>query len=178
MSLEVSLEDLYNGNFIEVARYKPVPKTAQGTRKCNCRQEMKTQQMGPGQFQVCVCMLVCVHACLCVRVVCACCVSVLCACKCVCVCVHACLCVCVSVCVHACLCVCLCACLSVCMLVCVRVCMCVLSVCLFIDYCTPCIVQPRQCFSGHKRTRTLQCVLHCCYGDDMCCSVDVSAAGL
>ena len=176
MTLEVSLEDLYNGNFIEVARYKPVPKTAQGTRKCNCRQEMKTQQMGPGQFQVCVCMLVCVHACLCVCGVCACCVSVLCACKCVCV--HACLCVCVSVCVHACLCVCLCACLSVCMLVCVRVCMCVLSVCLFIDYCTPCIVQPRQCISGHKRTRTLQCVLHCCYGDDMCCSVDVSAAGL
>lgn len=55
MTLEVSLENLYNGNFIEVARYKPVPKAAQGKRKCNCRQEMKTQQMGPGQFQVCMC---------------------------------------------------------------------------------------------------------------------------
>lgn len=61
MTLEVSLEDLYNGNFIEVARYKPVPKAAQGTRKCNCRQEMKTQQMGPGQFQVCACVCVLVH---------------------------------------------------------------------------------------------------------------------
>lgn len=69
MTLEVSLEDLYNGNFIEVARYKPVPKAAQGKRKCNCRQEMKTQQMGPGQFQVraSVHMRVCRYICVCPR---------------------------------------------------------------------------------------------------------------
>ena len=31
---------------------KPVPKQAPGTRKCNCRMEMRTQQLGPGQFQM------------------------------------------------------------------------------------------------------------------------------
>ena len=58
MTLEVSLEDLYNGNFIEIIRYKPVPKPSSGTRKCNCRQEMKTKQLGPGQFQVSLCSLI------------------------------------------------------------------------------------------------------------------------
>ena len=37
---------------IQVARYKPVAKTAKGKRKCNCRTEMRTVQVGPGQFQV------------------------------------------------------------------------------------------------------------------------------
>lgn len=50
MDLFVSLEEMYNGNFIEVVRKKRVPKPAKGTRKCNCRQEMITQQMGPGRF--------------------------------------------------------------------------------------------------------------------------------
>ena len=31
-------------------RYKPVVKPAKGTRKCNCRMEMKTRQMGHGRF--------------------------------------------------------------------------------------------------------------------------------
>lgn len=31
---------------------KPVAKPAPGTRKCNCRVEMRTQQLGPGQFQM------------------------------------------------------------------------------------------------------------------------------
>lgn len=31
---------------------KPVAKSAPGTRKCNCRVEMRTQQLGPGQFQM------------------------------------------------------------------------------------------------------------------------------
>ena len=52
MDFGVSLEDLYVGNFIELARFKAVPKPAQGTRQCNCRTEMKTIQMGPGRFQV------------------------------------------------------------------------------------------------------------------------------
>ena len=52
MELFVSLEEVYNGNFIEIIRYKPVAKAASGTRKCNCRMEMRTHQMGPGRFQM------------------------------------------------------------------------------------------------------------------------------
>lgn len=36
----------------QVLRYKPVTKTMPGTRKCNCRQEMRTTQLGPGRFQM------------------------------------------------------------------------------------------------------------------------------
>jgi len=50
MDLFVSLEEMYNGNFIEVVRRKRVPKPAKGTRECNCRQEMITQQIGQGRF--------------------------------------------------------------------------------------------------------------------------------
>ncbi|KAF6025800.1 dnj-20 [Bugula neritina] len=50
MDLFVSLEEMYNGNFIEVVRKKRVPKPAKGTRQCNCRQEMVTQQIGAGRF--------------------------------------------------------------------------------------------------------------------------------
>jgi DnaJ homolog subfamily B member 11 len=52
MDLFVSLEDIYNGNFVEILRYKPVPKAESGTRKCNCRTEMRTIPMGPGRFQM------------------------------------------------------------------------------------------------------------------------------
>ncbi|XP_071822777.1 dnaJ homolog subfamily B member 11-like [Apostichopus japonicus] len=52
MDLFVSLEELYTGDFVEVVRYRPVAKEAQGTRQCNCRQEMKTMQLGPGRFQM------------------------------------------------------------------------------------------------------------------------------
>lgn len=77
MDLYVTLEELYNGNFVEVSsdvadsatvyqsidesncwiplqitRNKPVLKPASGTRKCNCRQEMVTRNMGPGRFQM------------------------------------------------------------------------------------------------------------------------------
>ncbi|XP_020626187.1 dnaJ homolog subfamily B member 11-like [Orbicella faveolata] len=52
MDLEVTLEELYNGNFIEVLRFKPVAETVPGTRQCNCRQEMRTTQLGPGRFQM------------------------------------------------------------------------------------------------------------------------------
>lgn len=52
IDLYVTLEELYNGNFVEVTRNKPVMKPAPGTRKCNCRQEMQTRQLGPGRFQM------------------------------------------------------------------------------------------------------------------------------
>lgn len=52
MKLTVTLEELYNGNFIEITRNKPVMKPASGTRKCNCRQEMVTRNLGPGRFQM------------------------------------------------------------------------------------------------------------------------------
>lgn len=52
VDLWVTLEELYTGNFVEVQRNKPVFRQATGTRKCNCRHEMQTVQMGPGRFQM------------------------------------------------------------------------------------------------------------------------------
>ncbi|KAL7742370.1 hypothetical protein ACLKA6_019006 [Drosophila palustris] len=52
MNMYVSLEELYSGNFVEIVRNKPVMKPAAGTRKCNCRQEMVTRNLGPGRFQM------------------------------------------------------------------------------------------------------------------------------
>lgn len=52
MDLDVTLEQLYNGDFIELMRVKPVPKETKGTRECNCRNEMKTVQVGAGRFQM------------------------------------------------------------------------------------------------------------------------------
>ncbi|KAF7266290.1 dnaJ heat shock protein family member shriveled [Rhynchophorus ferrugineus] len=52
MDIFVTLEDLYTGNFIEITRNKPVMKPSHGTRKCNCRQEMVTRNLGPGRFQM------------------------------------------------------------------------------------------------------------------------------
>lgn len=52
MDLEVTLEELYTGDFIEVLRAKPVAEETSGTRKCNCRMEMKTTSLGPGRFQM------------------------------------------------------------------------------------------------------------------------------
>ncbi|CAF1032855.1 unnamed protein product [Rotaria magnacalcarata] len=52
LDLYVTLEEVYNGNFVEVVRAKPVPKQTAGSRKCNCRMEMRTTQMGPGRFQM------------------------------------------------------------------------------------------------------------------------------
>ena len=49
---QVSLEELYVGNFVEMTHNKPVAQPAKGTRKCNCRQEMVTRQLGPGRFQM------------------------------------------------------------------------------------------------------------------------------
>ncbi|XP_033228301.1 dnaJ homolog shv [Belonocnema kinseyi] len=52
MDLPVTLEELYSGNFIEITRNKPVMKAAKGTRKCNCRQELVTRNLGNGRFQM------------------------------------------------------------------------------------------------------------------------------
>ncbi|XP_076037483.1 dnaJ heat shock protein family member shriveled isoform X2 [Oratosquilla oratoria] len=52
MDMYVTLEELYVGNFVEMIRNKPVARAAAGTRKCNCRQEMVTRQLGPGRFQM------------------------------------------------------------------------------------------------------------------------------
>ncbi|XP_064105446.1 dnaJ homolog shv-like [Macrobrachium nipponense] len=52
MQMFVTLEELYVGNFVEMMRNKPVARSASGTRKCNCRQEMVTRQLGPGRFQM------------------------------------------------------------------------------------------------------------------------------
>lgn len=37
---------------VQVVRNKPIAKEAPGKRKCNCRQEMRTTQLGPGRFQM------------------------------------------------------------------------------------------------------------------------------
>ncbi|KAL7634182.1 UNVERIFIED_CONTAM: hypothetical protein RMT77_015511 [Armadillidium vulgare] len=52
MDILVTLEELYVGNFVEMVRNKPVARSAHGTRRCNCRQEMVTKQLGPGRFQM------------------------------------------------------------------------------------------------------------------------------
>lgn len=52
MELQVTLEELYTGDFVEVLRAKPVAEQTSGTRKCNCRMEMKTTSLGPGRFQM------------------------------------------------------------------------------------------------------------------------------
>lgn len=43
---------LKNCSVAQVVRNKPVAKEAPGKRKCNCRQEMRTTQLGPGRFQM------------------------------------------------------------------------------------------------------------------------------
>ena len=53
VDLLVTLEELYLGNFVTITRNKPVYVETSGTRKCNCRMEMKTVMTGPGSFQVC-----------------------------------------------------------------------------------------------------------------------------
>ena len=54
--MEISLKyELNRGAFlfrswiIQVVRAKPVAKQTSGSRKCNCRTEMRTMQMGPGR---------------------------------------------------------------------------------------------------------------------------------
>ena len=50
--IEISHMGKNNGNpdLVCQKRYKPVAKPARGTRKCNCRTEMVTTQLGPGRF--------------------------------------------------------------------------------------------------------------------------------
>ncbi|XP_063973570.1 dnaJ homolog shv [Diachasmimorpha longicaudata] len=52
MDLFVTLEELYSGSFVEITRNKLVIKAAKGTRKCNCRQELVTRNLGNGRLQM------------------------------------------------------------------------------------------------------------------------------
>uniref|UniRef100_A0A914DGW5 DnaJ homolog dnj-20 n=2 Tax=Acrobeloides nanus TaxID=290746 RepID=A0A914DGW5_9BILA len=52
VDLSASLEEVYNGNFVQTKRRKSVYKETSGSRKCNCRNEMRTQQLGAGRFQM------------------------------------------------------------------------------------------------------------------------------
>lgn len=52
IDLHVTLEEVYVGKFVETKRKKSVYKQASGTRECNCRNEMRTQQLGAGRFQM------------------------------------------------------------------------------------------------------------------------------
>lgn len=52
VDLWVSYEELYVGQFVELQRIKPIYQLAKGTRKCNCRAEMVTRQLGPGRYQM------------------------------------------------------------------------------------------------------------------------------
>ncbi|CAI4226572.1 unnamed protein product [Auanema sp. JU1783] len=52
VDLFVSMEEVYVGHFVEVKRRKAVYKQTSGTRQCNCRTEMRTEQMGMGRFQM------------------------------------------------------------------------------------------------------------------------------
>jgi len=52
MDLYVTLEELYVGNFVEMARSKLAYKETYGTRQCNCHWEMVRRPMGPGRFQM------------------------------------------------------------------------------------------------------------------------------
>ncbi|KAI6184227.1 J domain-containing protein [Aphelenchoides bicaudatus] len=58
VDLLATLEEVYNGNFVEIRRRKASYKQTSGTRECNCRHEMRAQQLGGGHlqmFQVKVC---------------------------------------------------------------------------------------------------------------------------
>lgn len=58
INLYATLDEVYNGNFVQIKRKKSVYKQTSGTRECNCRHEMRAQQLGGGHlqmFQVKVC---------------------------------------------------------------------------------------------------------------------------
>jgi len=58
VDIYATLEEVYVGNFVEIRRKKSVYKKTSGTRECNCRHEMRAQQLGGGHlqmFQVKVC---------------------------------------------------------------------------------------------------------------------------
>ncbi|CAB3404977.1 unnamed protein product [Caenorhabditis bovis] len=52
VDLFVTLEEVYVGHFVQIKRRKAVYKQTSGTRECNCRHEMRTEQMGMGRFQM------------------------------------------------------------------------------------------------------------------------------
>eukprot|EP00762_Andalucia_godoyi_P001428 ANDGO_00279.mRNA.1 DnaJ protein ERDJ3B len=51
LDLAVTLQDLYTGRELRMLRDKNVAREGKGTRQCNCRQKMVTQQIAPGYYQ-------------------------------------------------------------------------------------------------------------------------------
>lgn len=51
MDLWVSLKDLYLGKEIQVVRDKDVIRPAPGSRRCKCKNQVVTKQIGPGMYQ-------------------------------------------------------------------------------------------------------------------------------
>lgn len=49
--LDLSLEELFSGTTVRVARDKVTLAPTPGKRKCNCRQRVVTRQIGPGMYQ-------------------------------------------------------------------------------------------------------------------------------
>lgn len=52
VDLPVTLEEIYDGEFVEIIRNKPVRKRSSGTRECNCRMEMHKQLVSSGQYRI------------------------------------------------------------------------------------------------------------------------------
>ncbi|CEF59543.1 DnaJ homolog subfamily B member 11 [Strongyloides ratti] len=52
VDLWVTLDEVYNGAILNIKRVKSLYKETSGHRQCNCRYEMKTQNMGGGRFQM------------------------------------------------------------------------------------------------------------------------------
>ncbi|CEF65124.1 DnaJ homolog subfamily B member 11 [Strongyloides ratti] len=52
IDLWITLEEAYNGKILDIQRVKSYYKETSGTRKCNCRLEMRTKNMGGGAFQM------------------------------------------------------------------------------------------------------------------------------
>jgi len=50
--LLITLEELYSGKIINLIKTEKVIRDAPGYRQCNCRIEMKTIQVAPGQFNM------------------------------------------------------------------------------------------------------------------------------
>ncbi len=52
VDVQATLEELCVGEYVEFVRHKVEKKSMPGTRKCNCRLEMKHIQLGPGSYQM------------------------------------------------------------------------------------------------------------------------------
>jgi DnaJ family protein B protein 11 len=51
LKYEEELDYVFRSLILQVVRAKPIAKQTSGSRKCNCRMEMRTTQMGPGRVR-------------------------------------------------------------------------------------------------------------------------------